>query len=162
MREIRLRGKLNGKWVVAGIAATERPTFFCIRTDVWVCLTGKDNGKAAVVCHPTESTGWRDRNGAEIFEGDILEYWDAEINDETMTFHLVRHRGSVNRHEDGYWIIDDQYMAYYLHQDVGDLKNELGIKGDRDSNGVLLADCTGVKVVGNVFDNPELITDKSK
>lgn len=28
-------------------------------------------------------------------------------------------------------------------------------------NRKLLADCTGVKVVGNVFDNPELITDKS-
>ena len=41
------------------------------------------------------------------------------------------------------------------------MKNELGIKGDRDSNGVLLADCTGVKVVGNVFDNPELITEKN-
>lgn len=53
MREIRLRGKLNGKWVVAGIAATERPTFLCIRTDVWVYQTGKDNGKAAVCCLQT-------------------------------------------------------------------------------------------------------------
>ena len=162
MREIRLRGKLNGEWVVGGIVATLRPAFVCIKDDWWAYLSGGDNEQVQAVCHPTESTGLHDRNGKEIFEGDILEYWDAETNAETMTSRLVKHCGSVNRHEDGYWMIDDQYMAYYLHQDVGELRNNLGIKGDRDSNGVLLADCTGVKVVGNVFDNPELLTEKKK
>lgn len=76
-----------------------------------------------------QSTGLVDKNGKEIFEGDIVKM-SKDVYSEPTYYEIVRHRGGAYRLE------SKQHGC------------ELWLRH---------TDC---KVVGNIYENPELLEDK--
>ena len=72
-------------------------------------------------------TGLEDKNGKKIFEGDILKFTDADGRD--VYLNVVFENGAFLIEEDG--VINSDLMPSY--------------------------DCLGVEVIGNIYDNPELL-----
>lgn len=78
-------------------------------------------------------TGLNDKNGKKIFDGDIVRY--GEICGE-VKFGLHESNWQINKYNQGFFVT---FPKEYL------LRNELGYWRNR------------VVVVGNIFDNPELL-----
>lgn len=78
-------------------------------------------------------TGLTDKNGKKIFEGDIVRY--GEICGE-VKFGLHESNWQIGKYEQGFFVT---FPKEYL------LRNELGYWRNK------------IVVVGNVFDNPELL-----
>lgn len=76
-----------------------------------------------------QSTGLKDKNGKEVFEGDIVKM-AKDVYSEPTYYEVVRHRGGAYRLE------SKQHGC------------ELWLRH---------ADC---EIVGNVYENPELLEDK--
>ena len=80
-------------------------------------------------------TGLTDKNGKKIFEGDIVRY--GEICGE-VKFGLHESNWQIGKYEQGFFVT---FPKEYL------LRNELGYWRNK------------IVVVGNVFDNPELLEE---
>ncbi|RPF54785.1 YopX family protein [Abyssicoccus albus] len=77
-----------------------------------------------------QSTGLTDRNGREIFEGDIIKATYHTVNDKGTEIEIVKVLGSV------YF----NYGAYYV-------------------DGYYFKELNNLEVIGNIFENPELRED---
>lgn len=75
-------------------------------------------------CIPLQFTGLHDKNGKEIYEGDILE--DA-----------LGRRKLVEYYKDGFWLNASLEGAEWCLRQVN----------------------SSSKVIGNIYENPELLTD---
>lgn len=115
MRTIKFRGKRpNGKW--------KESESIVRRLDGRVILGG-------YVINPStvgQFTGLFDKNGMEIYEGDIVQYIGNELGDEFKN--EVKFEGA------GF----DPIAAIYWMSDI---------------EGV------GCEIIGNIYDNPELLTN---
>lgn len=121
MREIKFRGKRldNGEWLYGSL----------------VILNGRyfifDDANRHEVDPTTvgEFTGLKDKNGKEIYEGDVMEIPETEFNAEII--------GRVLFEEDAYYIIPLRGGHLWgLHWSLR--------KHD-------------AKIIGNIHDNPELL-----
>jgi uncharacterized phage protein (TIGR01671 family) len=109
MREIKYRGKWDGRWDYATPDDSHWQQF-------WACAEKETIG---------EYTGLEDKNGRDIFEGDILNY--------------PRHGSDVSREVgflNGSFVLINQRGEFYAPIDTAGPISE---------------------VVGNVFENPELL-----
>lgn len=79
-----------------------------------------------------EYTGLTDKNGRRIFENDICDR--KEQFPEIVTYH------------DGDWTLDYSYASEYSYCNLGFYVAERG----------------GVEIIGNIFDNPELVGNHLK
>jgi len=77
-------------------------------------------------------TGLTDRNGIEIYEGDIMSYKNSFPEDDNKNYFIVWN-------ENGYWAIR------YKHWDK---KTTCRIDAFQRENG---------EVIGNIYENPELL-----
>lgn len=139
MREIVFRGKTldGGAWIRGHFVEIEGlPCIFI-------------NGTAVRVIPETvgQFTGLRDRNGREIFEGDIVgeDQWKRGIFD--SMYEVVFRDGYFGTIEYSEWLatdgetgIDEIYHAFY------DNEREERFETERR-----------VEVIGNVYETPELI-----
>lgn len=94
-------------------------------------------------------TGLTDKNGTEIYEGDIVAICEDSFNEETEKDERV----IISKHciiwstEGGYWEIDkldSEYMG--LGYNLLTLYDE---------------DARYIEVIGNIFSNPELLEEKN-
>ncbi len=129
MRTIKFRGKslLKGKWIYGHLLDAECGENLMIQVNASETLGVDDNTVG-------QFTGLYDRNGKEIYEGDII------ISDEYKhTRHYVRYMESE---------------AMFVAMIIGSPLDEYC--GIRQS----WIDKFSKKIIGNIHDNPELLTNK--
>lgn len=152
MREILFRGQRvdNGEWIEGALFEGEK---FCIigqeiKFSPYVKNECKIVGFEVIPETVGQYTGLKDKNGVKIFEGDVLEYqyfrnnkivgqvvW-GEYNQSKCDEYGCTHYG---------WHLDKAERDYY--EDTG-----IDIAGDHIT----------LEVVGNAFDNPELLGGDKK
>ena len=149
-REIKFRGFhrdetgkekifVNGEWVkgywVYGVPVFEEDRCYIIQnlficSHCYLCTCTK----AQVIPETVgQYTGLKDKNGKEIFEGDIVEAWSQG----------VKGKGKVTQRIDGSWL----FYPSYQHN----IEWELCINQYGE---------TDVVVIGNIYENPELLEVK--
>ena len=135
MREILFRGKRtdNGKWVY-GLLCRVGDTYANIRrmdTEVLYSVLTNTIG---------QFTGLTDKNGKKIFEGDVLN-----VHDQIPTF-------------DGYNTDEIIYNGKVMY-----IKNQgmYVCEGNNDGNALCALNLDKCEVIGNIYDNPELLGGES-
>ena len=136
MRTIKFRGKteLTGEWVYGFFSMGSSVRFEHPKQDERVVPRYLiDDGLLHDVIPETvgQFTGLHDKNGKEIYEGDILKMGNCDF------------RGVVQWHKNGYFYINEYYPKV-IDDDYSPLGNML--RYDMD-------------VIGNVFDNHELMEE---
>lgn len=128
MRNIKFRGKrvTNGEWVY-GFYYTFPP--IC-RIRHWLVQLNHYGDVDIVPETVGQFIGLKDKNGKEIYEGDIVKAWSQGVSA----------IGEVSRRIDGLWIIYPAYQKQTIW----------GLMPDKDGT-------TTVEVIGNIYDNPELV-----
>lgn len=128
----RAKRKDNCEWVFGGLS-------YCEKTNAYfITNMGKDH--ISYICFHQEvdsntickCTGLKDKNGKLIWENDIIEAWSQGR----------RAIGKIKHRIDGTWIM---YPAWQNGEMWYLLPNDKGI--------------TTVEVIGNIFDNPELLEE---
>jgi len=159
MRDIEFRGKtVKGSWVYGSLVTT---TSFIKHkpkqhTKTWIVETSFGNGgwfsimKRSYVKPETvgQYTGLKDKNGVKIFEGDIVRSKNS-----------YEYGISINREEQ-----INKVVAFYANGFEALSQTSEDESGAYEF-GLHLAysdtlDYLDVEVIGNIFDNPELLEEK--
>lgn len=132
MRDFKFRGreKESNKWVF-GYARHWK----CCYGDEWHIQGENDNVHIVIPETVGQFTGLKDHKGREIYEGDIVKV----VDDGEESFHVVK------------YMINEDYLAF-------DLVPRLNV----DCNGLAYCehyydDNVRMYVIGNIYDNPELL-----
>lgn len=94
-------------------------------------------------------TGLTDKNGTKIFEGDIVKYTRTNMYAPTTSFH---NQDLISLHRI-YWN-DEKHCFYEEDYKLPDKKCIGGGRLDFDDG---RADENIIEVIGNIYDNPELL-----
>lgn len=131
MREILFRGKtiVTGRWIEGLLWKKKYDS-----NKIFISyFPDKDDNEDALVVDPEtvgQFTGMTDKNGKEIFEGDVVAF--TRVNALGWNTHRV---GEVRYY--------DELPIFYIMASTGDAWDWV--------------DCENIEVIGNIFDNPELM-----
>ena len=105
-------------------------------SDLWYTrlLPDLDNKRHVI----EQYTGLKDKNGTEIYEGDIVEVKHSDWTEPTI--HVVK------------WCGDEKYPAFNLKPELDEEANSIAL--------VAQSDFFSVKVVGNIHENSELMEER--
>lgn len=136
-REILFRAKKvdGGEWI-EGYIVKKHGTYFLY--DINKSDTCRQNNYLIDEDAICQYTGLTDKNGKKIFEGDIIRLRYAEVYGE-VKFGLHESNWQIDKYNQGFFVTFPEACL---------LRNELGFWRNK------------VVVVGNVYDNPELLEDK--
>lgn len=151
MREIKFRGKVKqswnykqGEWVYGGIS-------FHKDGFTYICPERFSDYNEEIEVIPEsvgQFTGLYDKNGKEIYEGDVLEIIKfslfEEDNPETQVGDVFWHNGAFHTRE------------IYSSDGYDEINNVLQELCYSDGTYNSWAEC---KIIGNIHDNPELIKE---
>jgi uncharacterized phage protein (TIGR01671 family) len=110
--------------------------------------------------HPMQYTGLKDKNGVEIYEGDILNFdWRLQATGELYADDCENIKGVV-LFESAKFVV--RYFNKSMSFDLADVNQATFERFWRETY-VTAKDCyykmTGFKVIGNIHENPELLGD---
>lgn len=139
MREIKFRGKRldNGEWVCGDLH---------LNTPYPHIHFGFGNRAKINIDTISQFTGLHDKNGKEIYEGDILrgfEYPFYDAQSDAYNYYAI-----VD------WSVDEaQFYAYH------DLARGAQVRGVSCGVGVDMSDLREMEVIGNIYDNLGLLNE---
>lgn len=183
-REIKFRGKRYGdkSWVYGNLyqGKKEGEQYSIILNDAGYHVAPQDDRNFAIAFFENEVnvvfsntvgqyTGLKDKNGKEIYEGDIIRYTDTDsfvVNPDCDPWLHFRRPYAIVREEvvvfeDGMFCNDEGHSICYLGwESIKDLRECLDIPDgeDCDVEGTIIDESLlGIEVIGNIYDNPELV-----
>ncbi|MFA5439817.1 YopX family protein [Dehalococcoides sp.] len=141
-REIKFRGKKidTGEWVYGNYA------FSSVNGKHQITVETLDGCKHYYVYHPVnpetvgQYTGLKDKNGNEIYEGDIVQ-WGTE--DEILSCVVEYTEGAHDSEE-------CPYMSGFSYRVIDAIDYPEDDEGETDYV---------TEVIGNIYDNPELLEE---
>jgi uncharacterized phage protein (TIGR01671 family) len=146
MREILFRGKdfsgvINHNWCFGSLDTIEDDRAIIIYSD-------RFGNKCRIFVDPStvgEYTGLKDKNGERIFEGDIVKNEWCFINGNSIVrFGEYKSHDSSNDYQCG-------HLGFYLEH-ISDF-NKRAVRKD------IMYFANKCEIIGNVFDNPELLKE---
>ena len=146
MRKILFRGKRisNEKWVCGGITQLKHPNF--TNTPYVICANNKDY----FVDEDTigQYTGFKDKNGTEIFEGDIVNCKSHNIVG-IISFGNIYVPDKMEATHTGFFInwLSNTENDWHNH-----LRSDLNFWIKHNE----------LQVIGNIHDNPELLESEAE
>lgn len=161
MREIKFRAKHGKEWVYGDLHLNSGKIPH-IHPDPFT-------SKSIDIETIGQYTGLKDKNGKEIYEGDIIRYTDTDsfvVNPDcdpwlhfSRSYAIVREEVVV--FEGGMFCNDKGHPICYLGwESIKDLRECLDIPDgeDCDVDGTIIDESLlGIEVIGNIYDNPELL-----
>lgn len=155
MREIKFRAFENGimyQQVRCGGLFNGVPTAptTWIEEKGWVNLTGQPHTKVM------QFTGLKDKNGVEIYEGDVLE-----CKTFIGQYKAVVCFGEYNQDGSGDEYPPTKCIGFYTDKTKA-IQTERNRHSFDDTTSIVDSEFSWIKVIGNIYENPELLKGASE
>lgn len=154
MRTIKFRGKRcdNGEWVYGHYLESTKTWHGCHPHKAWILTDAMTNGgffallgRHAVINESVgQFTGLYDKNGEEVYEGDILLWTRKNVHIEGRPLQDFADRCVI------FYDDDKRAFRFRYKLDCGSCSGLLNFSDDR-------ADESYIEIIGNIHDNPELL-----